>query len=287
VSHALARLRQALDDELFVFGEAGMEPTARALQLAPGIRNGLENIESAVGSAAFTPSKALRSFRIVASDYTAGIILPRIVPRLAANAPQIDLRVFPANRTDVIRQLDDGRVDLVVGWFDDLPGRLHRKTIWVEQEAIVVRAGHPLTSGPLTKERLLAFPHVVVELTGSEGQAVDGFHDERGASRRVWLERLLLEMSDNEEGLIGRIAVSVPHYATVFPLLLSTDLVATLPRRLAQSTRARMPLAILDLPYDPLTLNIEMIWHQRGNQDPGTRWFVDEMAEAMADAAAT
>jgi DNA-binding transcriptional LysR family regulator len=140
-----------------------------------------------------------------------------------------------------------------------------------------------LTHGPLTKERLLEFSHVVVELTGSEGQAVDGFHDDRGASRRVWIERLLLEMNDNEDGLIGRVAVSVPHYAAVAPLLLVSDMVATLPRRLEQRACAQMPLVILDLPYDPLTVNLEMIWHQRADRDPGMRWFIDEMSKNIVD----
>jgi DNA-binding transcriptional LysR family regulator len=283
VSHALSRLRQALNDELFVFGETGMEPTAKALHLAPAIRNGLGSIETALESNTFLPSQALRTFRLTTTDYAAVVILPKIVARLAKTAPQIDLRVFPANRIDVIRQLDDGRVDFVIGWFDDLPDRLRRTKILEEKEAIVVRAGHPLTKGILTKERLLDFPHLVVELTGSEGQAVDGFHDERGASRRVWIERFLLEMNDNEEGKIGRVALSVPHYAAVPLLLQISDMVATLPRRLAQLAGLHAPLAILDLPYDPLVVNLEMIWHQRANQDPGMGWFINEMNEALVN----
>lgn len=285
MSHALSRLRLALGDDLFIFGETGMEPTARALQLAPGIRNGLGSLETAVESQTFVPSQALRTFRIAATDYAAVVILPRLVARLAVTAPQIDLRVFPANRLDVIRHLDDGRVDFVIGWFDDLPGHVRRTTVLEDEEAVVVRIGHPLTVGPLTKERLLAFPHVVVDLSGSEGQAIDGFHDERGVMRRVWVERLLLEANDNEDGLIGRVAISVPHYAAVPPLLCETDMVATLPKRLVQRIVAQMPLAMLDLPYHPLKVAIEMIWHQRAGQDPGMEWFVREMIDAMADAA--
>jgi DNA-binding transcriptional LysR family regulator len=284
VSHALSRLRQALGDDLFVFGETGMEPTARALQLAPGIRNGLGIIEAAVETQTFVPSQALRTFRIAATDYAAAIVLPRLVTRLAAAAPQIDLRIFPANRIDVIRHLDDGRVDFVFGWFDDLPERLQRTTILDEEEAIVVRAGHPLTEGPLTKERLLAFPHVVVELTGGQTQTTDGFHEERGAERRVWIERLLIESGGDEDGLIGRVAISVPYYSMVPPLLESTDMVATLPRRLAERSAAQKSLAMLDLPYEPLQVALEMIWHGRAAQDPGTCWFVKEIADVMAEA---
>jgi DNA-binding transcriptional LysR family regulator len=284
VSHALARLRHALGDELFVSGESGMEPTARALQLAPGIEDGLGRINDAVSSTAFVPPLAHRTFRIAATDYAAVVVLPRMVARIAATAPQLNLRVFPANRADVVRQLDDARIDLFIGWFSDLPERVSRARLLADSEAMVVRAGHPLAAGAVTKERLFAFPHVVVDLTGSESQADDGFFDERGVWRRIWIERLLLEMTDDVAGLVGRVAVTVPHFAAVAPLLLISDMVATLPRRLALHAAEHSAVVMLELPYEPATVTVEMIWHRRGDQDAGLRWLVGALAEAMAEA---
>jgi DNA-binding transcriptional LysR family regulator len=280
VSHALARLRHALADELFVSAATGMEPTPRALQLAPDIRDGLGRIDVAVGSGAFVPADALRTFRIATSDYVAAVILPSLLAHIGTAAPQIDLRIFPLNRTDVIRQLDDGRVDVVLGWFGELPDRVRRKPIYRDAEALVVRAGHPLTDGAVTKERLFAFPHVVVELTGGEEQAGDGFLNERGVSRRIWIERLLMEMSDPDQGLIGRVAISVPHYATVPALLHGTDMVATLPRRFAGEHPS---LVVLDLPYEPLLVDVEAIWHQRADGDAGVRWLIGAVADACGE----
>jgi len=271
VSHALSRLRHALADELFVSGEAGMEPTPRALQLAPEIRDGLGRIDLALGSGPFVPADALRTFRVATSDYVAAAILPPLLAHIGSAAPRIDLRIFPLNRTDVIHQLDDGRVDLVLGWFGELPDRIRRTPIFKDQEALVVRAGHPLSEGAVTKERLFAFPHVVVELTGEEEQAGDGFLNERGVSRRIWIERLLIEMSDPDQGLMGRVAISVPHYATVPALLRATDMVATLPRRFAL---AQPSLVVLDLPYEPLVVDVEAIWHQRADLDAGLKWLI-------------
>ncbi len=280
VSHALARLRLVLKDELFVFGESGMEPTPRALQLAPGIRNGLDNFDAAVEAPVFNPSKAIRTFRLAATDYAGIVLLPPLVARLADVGPQIDLRVLPTGRIDVIRQLDEGRIDFVLGWFKDVPDRLRRKTVFSDSETLIVRAGHPLTEGPVTMERLAAFPHVVVELTGSEGQAVDGFHDERGASRRVWIERLLLEMSDRDDGLMGRVAVSVPHFLAAPPLLLAGDMVATFPRRLARYVTGQFPLTMLEPPGTLLTGTVDVVWHRRADHDAGSRWFIEQVLEA-------
>jgi DNA-binding transcriptional LysR family regulator len=281
VSHALSRLRQALGDELFVAGEAGMEPTARALELAPGIRDGLGRIETVVSAQPFVPSEALRTFRIAAADYVTVTILPRLVARLTELAPQIDLRVFPLSRLDVVRYLDDSRIDLVIGWFDELPARMRRATVVVEQEAIIVRAGHPLTNEPVTRERLLAFPHVVVELTGTEEAAVDGFLDDRGVWRRVWIERLLIDTGADASGAVGRVAVSVPHYAAVPPLLSVTDMVATLPHSLARLAVGQGTCVMLNLPYEPLTVLVEAVWHQRGERDAGLQWLIGELIDAM------
>jgi DNA-binding transcriptional LysR family regulator len=283
VSHALSRLRQTLGDELFVSGEAGMEPTRRALDLAPGIRDGLGKIDGAVSSKPFVPSEDLRTFRVAATDYVSVTILPHMVALLATLAPQIDLRVFPLSRTDVIRHLDDGRIDLVMGWFGDLPDRMRRATIAVEREAVVVRAGHPLTEGPVTMKRLFAFPHIVVELTGTEDGAVDGFLDDRGVLRRVWIERLLIDMTDEDQGLVGRVAVSVPYYAAVPPMVRATDMVATLPRSLARLAAEQGAVVMLDLPYEPLAVPIEMVWHQRADRDTGLQWLVSELASALQD----
>ena len=281
VSHALSRLRQALDDELFVAGDAGMEPTRRALELAPSVTDGLERIASAVASKPFNPSRTPRTFRIAAADYSAVAILPHFVGRIARTAPQINLRVFPFSRLDVVRQLDEGRIDLLLGWFSELPDRLRRATILVEREAIVARVGHSLAQGVVTIERLLAFPHIVVELTGSEDQAVDGFLDDRGVTRRVWIERLLIEMGNGDQSLVGRVAVTVPYFAAVPPMLRVTDMVATLPRRLALRAAQLGELVVLDLPYAPLDVTFEAVWHQRADRDAGLAWLIRELVGAM------
>jgi len=286
VSHALARLRQAIGDELFIPGSDGMAPTARALELAPNIIAGLARISSAIEASAFSPLNSLRTFRIAASDNVGSTIVPLLVTRLAKVAPQIGLKIFPFSRTDVVRQLDEGRLDLVLGWFSDLPERVRRTKVIDEQEAIVVRKGHPLTEGIATRERIFAHPHVVVELLGSEEDVNDGFLDDRGVLRRVWIERLIIESSQNDDSLVARVAVSVPHFSAVPPILAGSDLVATLPRRFALRAAESYGLVLLDLPFEPLAVEVEAIWHQRADKDAGLQWLLGQLKEAMISAGA-
>jgi DNA-binding transcriptional LysR family regulator len=283
VSHALSRLRRMIGDELFVHDGFGMQPTSHARELALAIQAGLENFQSALTAKPFVPATADRSFRIAASDGITALVLPALVQRLVKSAPHVDIRVFPSNRIDVVRQLAIGQVDLVIGWFGRLPDEMCRHTLYQDQEAIMVRVGHPLTDGKVTKERLFQFPHAVVELTGTQENELNGFMSEDGVERRVWIERALLEFQDEDVNLVGRAAVCVPHFAVVAPLLQVTDMVATLPRRLALSLTAQSRVVLLDLPYSPITVDVEMVWNRKTHRDTGLQWLIQELVSSTAD----
>lgn len=286
ISHSLSRLREAVDDELFVPGVSGMQPTRRAVELASDIRKGLQNFHSALMTKPFVPARGIRTFRIAASDYVSTLVLPQLVKRLAGIAPNIDLRIFPLSRLDAVRQLEGDQLDLLIGWFGKLPDTLQRSSLYKEEETMVVRPGHPLTKAKITKERLFQFPHVVVEMTGTEEHEKDGFLNDEGVSRRVWIERALLELRDKNVSLTGRAAVCVPYFSAVAPILVVTDMVATLPRRLALWLAQRDSLVLLKLPYKPITVDVEMVWHQRVTRDPGFRWIREVLASSAAELAA-
>jgi len=282
VSHAIARLRDALGDPLFVSTEQGMRPTPRAMQLAPHVQGGLERLDSALRSRKFAPDTAVRTFRIAMSDYSTNIVLPHLMQRLQQCAPGIDLRIFPFERTQTIRQIDDGRLDVVVGWFTDLPPRMRRRLIWRDVESLVVRAGHPLTRQTVTRESLLEYPHVVVELTGTGDSYDDGFVEERGVVRRVWLERVLLDTRGDDEKEVGRAAISVPHFSAVIPIVTSTDFIATLPAAAAAQAAAQGIVVYLPLPYEPTIGHLDAIWHERSDDDEALQWLIREAAESAA-----
>lgn len=282
VSHALGRLRQALKDELFIRDEGGMTPTPRAFELAATVHDGLSLLERALTTGPFTPAESIRSFRIAAGDYACAFLLPPLVARLQRQAPAIDLRITPVNRTDVGRQLQSGAVDLVIGWFGSLPAELRRRQLLRETGVLVVRQGHPLTEAPLTLARVAAFPHVVVELIGEEDLRGDGFYDDRGLVRRVWMERLVLH-SRSQESPAARVAVSVPHFTAIPFLLRDTDLVATLPKRIADWATSSGGLATLDPILASPAVDVEMVWHRRQDEDGGLAWLREQLATSMQE----
>jgi DNA-binding transcriptional LysR family regulator len=283
VSHALARLRQALKDDLFVRDEAGLQPTARAMELASQVSDGLALLERALAAAPFVPSESIRRFRLAAGDYVCAMILPRLVQRLAQVAPHVDLQVTPVSRLDVARQLDVGAVDVIIGLFRALPEKLRRRTLMQERVVFAARRDHPLTRDVVTREKLFDFPHVVVELTGATETRGDGFLDDRGLVRRVWMDGVVLEARD-QANVAARVAVSVPHFTSVAPLLRVSDMVATMPLRLAQQAVAQGGIALLDPSLMPDPVAIEMVWHSRGDGDAGLAWLLDELVLASTSA---
>jgi DNA-binding transcriptional LysR family regulator len=283
VSHALSRLRQSIGDELFLPTESGMKPTRRAFELASGVREGLEKLESALTGKESVPAETARTFRIGATDYACMVILPSLVKRLAKSAPTVDLRVFPSNHIELVQQLEKGRADLVLGSFTELPAGIRRSRLLREDEVITVRIGHPLTRGRMTKERLLEFPHILVEPVGTMESATDGFSDEARNVKRVSVESALCEFQNGRIAPGGCSTVCVPKFAALAPFLQLSDTLAKLPRRLALWAAAQTPLSLLDPPYPSNTIDIEMLWDQDSDDDQGIQWLVDELAECIGD----
>jgi hypothetical protein len=137
----------------------------------------------------------------------------------------------------------------VIGSFTELPAGICRTRLLWENEVITVRTGHPLTRGRMTKERLLEFPHVVVEPAGTMESAIDGFPGGERNGKRVSVERALYEFQNGRIGPGGRAVLCVPNFAAVAPFLQLSDIVAMLPGRLALWAAAHSSLALLDPPY--------------------------------------
>jgi DNA-binding transcriptional LysR family regulator len=271
ISHALGRLRRRVGDELFVREANGMRPTAKALELARPVQRGLARIQAALAAEEFVPEQSTRTFVVAASDYCCSIVIPQLVARLASAAPSVDLAVLPLNRDDVIEQLDECAVDVAIGWWAAVPERFGRSKLMTEDLLLVVRKNHPLASGEPDADRVLGYHHVVVNYIGSDEGLVDGFLSERGVLRRVHMELAALE-APQRLGRDVRIAVRVPNFSCVPEILLRTELVASLPRRLAQRFSSHDELVSVPSPFEASPVTVEVIWHRQCEADRGVIW---------------
>jgi len=280
VSHALARLRELVGDELFMRTGKGMVPTGRAAAMAPALRDSLRRIEATLGVDPFSAQQSTRRFVVAANDHLTAVIVAPLSRELRRSAPGVDLVIRPSTRLDLAEQIDLGRIDLAIGIFSQVPDRLNSRTIMSQGEAILMRKGHPASRRKLTLRDMAKFPLVTLSVGGEEEGAVGGFILERGLARqsemfdRHALEEALLAIQE-----VPRARVTVPHALAVPALLRETDMLSIVPASLAMALAKSGDLLRRQPPYQAGTSTIRAVWHRRDEHDEGHVWLREAVAE--------
>ncbi|HWU89908.1 MAG TPA: LysR family transcriptional regulator [Kofleriaceae bacterium] len=258
VSHALARLRATLQDELFVRAPTGLVPTPRAARLADELGAGLAAIERALGGGAFDPRTATASFRVATTDFGARLIVPKLLAVLDAQAPGVQVQIKPLP-VDTEEALASGDADLMIGVYAGTSTTIYRRLLFAEQTAVLARRGHPrIKRGKLALEDYLACSHVLIAPRGRQGSRIDTSLAEQGRARRIGLMI--------PDFLLG------PHVVAETELLLSAG------QRLLRSFVGQLPVQVVPLPFELPAFEVHMVWHARVHGDPAFVWFRNQLA---------
>jgi DNA-binding transcriptional LysR family regulator len=252
ISHALNRLRHQFQDELFVRGASGMQPTPRALEIAGPVRRALAEIQGVLDGGSFEPAHSRRRFAVAVQNYATIVMLPYLIDRMRAEAPGIDLRTHPGDPADALEGLEEGRMDLAVGHFDALPERFAFEELLTDDMVCVLRWDHPLAGENLTLDGYVAMPHLVVSVDGSDTDGIDPILARHGRQRRV--------------------ALTVPHFVAASIVLARSDMVATVTRRVAEAFAHGQSLKILPPPFEVPIERFVMVWHRRLAIHPAQLW---------------
>lgn len=274
VSHALNRLRYALNDELFVRGPSGMQPTPRALEMGPQVHAALTQLQAALAHPDFDPATSERRFTLVAGAYACGVLVPPVVSRMAEAAPLSELAVVEQT-TDMLERLDARRVDFLVGGVLAAPERFAVETILIENLVWVVRTGHPLTGARHVDLKMLAgTPHAMIS------RMPPGLTDE--AERRSlivqaasWEDAGALEAALAAQGLKRRVGVRVPDTYSALAVAARSDMAALIPRRMAQPTAQSGRVVIIEPPYASPEVRISVVYLKERLNEPAIRWMRD------------
>ncbi|UHQ22804.1 LysR family transcriptional regulator [Lysobacter sp. 5GHs7-4] len=260
VSVHLAKLREVFGDPLLLPGPRGMRPTARADALREPLRQALEAVQRAVSSPQpFDPARAQRTWRVAAADYSESAVLLPALAGLRAQAPGCRLAVLQMLPPRIVRQAEQGDIDLALHITEGAPEELHRRALFKERYVLVGRADHPRLKRRPTLAQFCALDHVLVSPDGG------GFH---GATDQVLAQA----------GLARRVVLSVPHFLFVKSVLAGTDLVAMLPSRLV---RGASGLRVHEAPLDIPGFELSMLWHERSHRDPAHRWLREHIAASV------
>jgi DNA-binding transcriptional LysR family regulator len=265
LSNSLNRLRDILHDPLFIRERYGMQPTAKAEQLAPVIMEAIAQLDSLVlGQQAFDPMQSNMLVTIAPNSYVEYVLIPAVVARLQALAPGIKLRITPYGNDLAETGVISGTTALVMGRFVDPPDNLVVQHLMDDSLACVVRTDHPDIGDTITKTQYETMKHVNVMPPGKMRAGLFQALDRHGLKREV--------------------AVSVTHFLSVPEVIATTDYCTTLPSQICRRLQGDRRLKILPTPVDLGTFPIDMAWHVRYRHDPAHRWLrtmIEEVARSL------
>jgi len=255
VSAALAKLRKAIGDPLFVRTSRGMEPTPRAQALVSPARDALLQIdEKVLSDTSFDPLTTRRTFRLALSDYGEIVFLPHLMKLFAELAPNASLQSRSLSAPQIAVGLESGEVDLAIGYIPEFRrGSLYQQRLLTDSFTCLMRIDHPVTRGRLNLDMYQKLKHAAVVTQGRHHEVFEGFLAKKGIHRDVVLH--------------------TSHFTGMATIICHSDLAVTVPQavavafaRITPGIRAVSPT--FDFPY----LDVRQHWHRRFHKDPKNKW---------------
>jgi DNA-binding transcriptional LysR family regulator len=273
VSHGLGRLRQLLQDPLFVRTPKGVVPTARALELAAPIAEILSRVRSVLSSATpFQPATSTRRFSIGAPDGASAVFLPVLLGTLRGLAPRVDISIRQLLPTPgklsperawqpAFDELEARAIDVAVIPLDRVPARFLLQPLYDEDFVVAARAGHPFLTDP-GLDHYCELAHLVVSFSGDPFGFVDDALAKRGRRRRV--------------------ALTVSNFMFALPLIADSDLIAALPRSFVAMHAARFGVTAIEPPLPLPRFQMHAVVPRAALMDEGLAWLLQVMQKEHA-----
>ncbi|MFN6568374.1 LysR family transcriptional regulator [Dendronalium sp. ChiSLP03b] len=254
MSAALGRLRSLFQDELFIRIGREMQPTAKAMEIAPSISIALQQIRQTLEtSQTFDPATSKRTFAIGSSDYTSYVVMPKLLEVCRQTAPGIDFRLIGFDKDCVGKLLEQREIDLALGVFQEPPRQTIQIPLFPEHFVGICRQGHPVISQQaIAPETFAQLPHALFTLR----------RDEVGE-----LDKVLAQYN-----LQRRVVLTTPHLLILPAVISSSDLITAIPSRLATSFACQDTLEIFELPLQTEPWMISMLWSKLTDRDQANLW---------------
>ena len=258
ISHALSRMREQMDDPLFVREAQGVTPTPLAHRLWPSIRDGLDMLGQAMMQGDhFEPARDIGKLRLAINDKAEPGLLPRLVSALHAQIPGLVIESVRVERDTLKSDLAAGRLGFAIDVFHGTIEGLSSSLLFKDEWVVVARS-----ASPVTRKNYLLATHAIVS-SRQTGRAVDD-----------------IELS--RQGVARKIGARCQTYESASRLVAQSDMLLTMPRGLAESINAHLGNRIHRLPLSQSELRLHLFWHSEREHDPATRWLRSVLTAAIA-----
>jgi len=262
MSGILTRLRDSFDDPLFVRVQRGVQPTNRALELAPRVKNLLMEAELLLKPSVFDPQTATMTVRFVCTDYAMRAVIAPFLQRLKQQAPHIKVAVLAIIDSAIQKQLEQNIIDFAIVTPDFKAPDIYAKHLYDEQYVCAVRKNHPIAKQ--SKLSLEQFCQLEQALVSYHGGSFSGVTDEALA----------------KQGLQRNVTLSVQNFIVLPEILQNSDLLAVVPKRLVHHLD-NIKLFEPPLPIEGFTKCL--VWHKRTHYDPAFQWLREKVIEVYKE----
>ena len=263
ISHALKRLRDLLQDPLFVRQGAHMMPTPFTRNMIEQVRQALQILEVHVSASRnFVPEDTRRNFHLSLWEYAEALILPLLLRRLAHAAPGMSITTSQVKRRDLETELASGSVDLAIDIPLTMSDRIRQKWLLNDPFVVIARHGHPAIADKLDLDTYLGQRHIQVSSRRHGPSLIDIELSRRGLRRQVFLR--------SQHNFPACVVVS------------TTDMLLTLPERHAQLLHTGLMNRVLPFPLPAPRLEAHLYWYESVENDPANRWLREEIEKALA-----
>ena len=271
MSNSLKRLRNLLNDPVLVRTSEGMVATERANQLAPVIRTILRDLKEALQQVEeFEPLISKRVFRLMASDYAASTLLPKLLEKINVIAPNITIDIMtPSDVT--FHDVEDGKIDMAINLFDQLPQSFHQKVLWRDGFSCLTRKSNPILQD-FNLASYLASKHVWVSKTGF---GVGLGMNPKDIQKLGWVDEALAAINEKRD-----IKIFTRNYHVAMQLAHDDQIMATLPKKAAMVHANDPGYAILEPPFAIPDIELKMIWSPLLHHEASHIWFRNLVVEA-------
>ncbi|GGM94773.1 LysR family transcriptional regulator [Lentzea pudingi] len=267
-SAALGKLRRHFGDQLLVRVGNGYQVTPLATQLLEQVTTTMTMADRVFSlQPEFDATSAERRFTVVASDYTISTLGPPLSTMLAEHAPGVQLHLRPITSEAVdgapetLRESD--AFVLPHGFLSDLP---HTDLI-TDEWVCLIAEGNTVVNDVVTTDNLAKLSWVTV------------YH--RPTAFTTALRELRMH------GVEPKVRLVTESYATLPALLVGTDRITLVQRRLAERLALAWPVRAVPSPVPLAPLKLALWWHPVNTADAGHRWLRGVVEEAARVAASS
>ncbi|GFM52441.1 LysR family transcriptional regulator [Pseudomonas cichorii] len=267
VSYCLKKLRNSFEDELFINTRSGMRPTYKATTMYSHILKVVEIINIChSGPATLSAPREEVRYTLCAPEYFELLVLPVLLKQFSASEARVILDVQKLNRDIPVKELNDGVFDLVIcfgpGYHRGGSG-LKSQILMDDDLVCAVDKRFPPEDNVFNLESFIARKHVYPTPWTSETNMVDGWLRKQGSSRQI----------------IAR----ANSYGAALNLIVDSDVVVTLPRRVAQLIAGETIYFSADAPVGLPSFTLDMVWSENVDHDPANSWIREQVVKACAE----